>query len=459
MDNFFTHMFRRETPVPESLTPDTAAEQPPQARSGNYGKRIVSVRGQGAALSIAAFHRALEIRATTMGQLIMEYQRRNAAGGNFVPFLHGPATRLNYILQVRPNPLMSATVLMQQAEIERIMRGNAYIYIERDPMTLEVANLWLAQSGGYDHASDTYNLTYNVPGGIQNVAAAPAADVIHIPNTFRHPGGLQGIPTLVYAERTLSIAATNDVETLNNASKGGKMKILLQEDKEKGFGIGGRAKTSEIRKAARTLQDDLDQGDDVISVNNVLQASVISQNAEQMQLIEQRGFSVAEIARLMGVPKPLLMDDSNSSYKTPEAALQSFMTYTIQPAIGLWEDELNAKLLTIDDFGKRRIHLCERNLRRLDPSAQAALDKLHLETGVCSVNELRAAHDMPTIEGGDAHYVSTNLAEVGSEKLRAASSGNTPADNKSGSTSATNVSSSSSSSSSDTDDNQEGGDK
>ena len=34
---------------------------------------------------------------------------------------------------------------------------------------------------------------------------------------------------------------------------------------------------------------------------------------------------------------------------------------------------------------------------------------------------------MPTIEGGDAHYVSTNLAEVGSEKLRAASSGAAPA--------------------------------
>lgn len=427
MDNFFAHMFRRETPVPDSLTPEKTADQPPQARSGNYGKRIVSVRGQKAALSIAAFHRALEIRATTMGQLIMEYQRRSAVGGNFVPFLHGPAAKLNWLLQVRPNPLMSATVLMQQAEIERVMRGNAYIYIERDPSTGEVKQLWLAQSGGYDHATDTYALSYNVPGGVANVTAAPASDVIHIPNTFRLPGGLQGIPTLVYAERTLSIAATNDVETLNNASKGGKMKILLQEDKEKGFGVGGRAKASEIRKAARTLQDDLDQGDDVISVNNVLQASVISQNAEQMQLIEQRGFSVAEIARLMGVPKPLLMDDSNSSYKTPEAALQSFMTYTIQPAIGLWEDELNAKLLTIDDFGKRRIHLCERNLRRLDPSAQAALDKLHLETGVCSVNELRAAHDMPTVEGGDAHYVSTNLAEVGSEKLRAASSGAAPA--------------------------------
>lgn len=425
MDNFFRNWLRRESPVPESLTPEKPDEQPPRAKGGNYGKRIVNVRGQKAALSIAAFHRALEIRATTMGQLIMEYQKRNADGGNFVPFMYKEAGKLNWLLQVRPNPLMSATVLMQQAEVERVMRGNAYIYIERNVTNGEVEALWLAQCGGYNQITDTYSLTYNVPGGVATVEAARSADVIHIPNTFRQPGALTGMPTLVYAERTLSIAATNDVETLNNASKGGKMKILLQEDKEKGFGVGGRAKASEIRKAARTLQDDLDQGDDVISVNNVLQASVISQNAEQMQLIEQRGFSVAEIARLMGVPKPLLMDDSNSSYKTPEAALQSFMTYTIQPAIGMWEDELNAKLLSSEDFGKRRIHLCERNLRRLDPSAQASLDKLHLETGVCSVNELRAAHDMPTIKDGDAHYVSTNLAEVGSEKLRSASGKNT----------------------------------
>ena len=429
MDNFFVNIWRRErdlhTPPPKQPTTGDDAIQEQNERSGNYGKRIQFVRGQGSALSIAAFYRAAEIRATTMGQLIMEYQRKAAEGGNFIPFMHGEAARLNYLLQVRPNVLMTATVLMQQAEIERIMRGNAYIYIERDQFTGSVQALWLAQCGGYDQIADTYTLTYNAPGGQYTVSAAPSSDVIHIPNTFRNAGGYNGLPVLTFAERTLSIAATNDVETLNNAAKGGKMKILLQEDKTKGFGVGGRAKASEIKKAARTLQMDLDAGDDVISVNNVLQASVISQNAEQMQLIEQRGFSVAEIARMMGVPKPLLMDDSNSSYKTPEAALQSFMTYTIQPAIGLWEDELNAKLLTIDDFGKRRIHLCERNLRRLDPTAQANLDKLHLETGVCSVNELRAAHDMPTVEGGDAHYVSTNLAEVGSEKLRSASASNT----------------------------------
>jgi hypothetical protein len=56
-------------------------------------------------------------------------------------------------------------------------------------------------------------------------------------------------------------------------------------------------------------------------------------------------------------------------------------------------------------------------LRRLDAKGQAEIDKLHLESG-WSVNELRSQYDLPNIPDGDSHYVSTNLAEVGSEKLR-----------------------------------------
>jgi hypothetical protein len=61
--------------------------------------------------------------------------------------------------------------------------------------------------------------------------------------------------------------------------------------------------------------------------------------------------------------------------------------------------------------------VCELALRRLDAKGQAEIDKLHLESG-WSPNEIRSQYDLPSIENGDAHYVSTNLAEVGSEKLR-----------------------------------------
>jgi hypothetical protein len=121
-----------------------------------------------------------------------------------------------------------------------------------------------------------------------------------------------------------------------------------------------------------------------------------------------------------------MMEDAGSSYKMPEHATQEFLLRTIQPIIRNWEDELNSKLLRPEDFGTRRIHVCELPLRRLDAKGQAELDKLHMETG-WSPNEIRAQYDLPNIEFGDKHYISTNLAEVGSAKLSEPSSGGRPA--------------------------------
>jgi hypothetical protein len=52
----------------------------------------------------------------------------------------------------------------------------------------------------------------------------------------------------------------------------------------------------------------------------------------------------------------------------------------------------------------------------MDLEKQAKVDQLHLQMG-WTVNEIRNQYDMPAIEKGDTPYVSTNLAELGSEKL------------------------------------------
>ena len=172
---------------------------------------------------------------------------------------------------------------------------------------------------------------------------------------------------------------------------------------------------------AKEIQDKL-YGNDVVAMRGLDKAIMISQTSQQLQLLESRGFEVSEIARILGIPRIMMMEEQGSNYKMPEHATQEFLLRTIQPRIRKHEDELNSKLLRPEDFGKRRIHVCELALRRLDAKGQAEIDKLHLETG-WSVNELRSQYDLPNIPNGDAHYVSTNLAEVGSEKLRTSSGG------------------------------------
>ena len=237
---------------------------------------------------------------------------------------------------------------------------------------------------------------------------ADAKDVMHFKNVFLTDDYYMGLPTLDFAFKALQIAATADDQALQDVAKGGKHKILLKEEKSTPMGTRGRNSPEELRKTARKFEGDW-QSNDVVLLDNVMDPTIISQTAQQLQLLENRGFQVSDLARILGVPRIMMMEDAGSSYKMPEHATQEFMLRTIQPRIREWEDEMNAKLLTADDFGKRRIHVCELPLRRLDAKGQAEIDKIHLETGVNTVNELRNQYDLPSIADGDEPMASANL--------------------------------------------------
>ena len=415
MNNFFQRMFQREVTTPvgtiKTTDPNDASNQQP--KGADWQANIVSPYGN-RSLLVPAWYRGVSLIMQTMGQMVTQYQRVNSEGGNFVEDRYGINRRLNYLLQVRPNPLMTASQLQEQIEYKKIYQGNAYVYIERDEYGDPKA-MWLCTGGGFNPITNTYSLVYNSEVGPRMKVTADAKDVLHFKNVFLSEGYYMGLPTLDFAFKSLQIAATADDQALQDVAKGGKHKVLVQEKDAPTLGTRGRVKPEELRKTAKMFGEDW-QANDVVVLDNVADAKIISQTSQQLQLLEQRSFQVSDLARILGVPRIMMMEDAGSSYKMPEHATQEFMLRTIQPRIREWEDELNAKLLTPDDFGKRRIHVCELALKRLDAKGQAEIDQIHLETG-WSPNEIRAQYDLPAIEEGNDHYVSTNLAIAGSEKL------------------------------------------
>ena len=415
MDNFLTRMFRasREVGVITTTNPK-APENAQQVKTGNWKENIVTPTGR-RSLLIPAWCRGVSLIMQTMGQMQVQYQRLNGEGGNFIEDRWGAGRRLNYLLQVRPNPLMTASEMQEQIEYRKIYFGNALVYIERN-IYGEIEALWLCTGGGYDPINNTYNITYNGLNGPVIMDIVPASEVLHFKNVFMTEDMYMGLPMIWAAMQTLSISATANEQALSDMAKGGRYKILIQEKDAQPTGTRGRANQEQLKKITKDFAEDFANADAVF-LNNVAQASPISQTAAELRLLENRGFEVSEIARILGIPRIMMMEEQGSNYKMPEHATQEFLLRTIQPRIRKHEDELNSKLLSPEDFGKRRIHVCELALRRLDAKGQAEIDKLHLESG-WSVNELRSQYDLPNIENGDAHYVSTNLAEVGSEKLR-----------------------------------------
>ena len=413
---FFNRETLRQTPGVPSTTDPNAPSNQPTATGGDWEANVVRPYGR-QSLLVPAWCRGVSLIMQTMGQMKVQYQKKNAEGGNFVVDEWGPGRKLNYLLQVRPNPLMTASEMQEQIEFRKIYWGNAFVLIERDRYG-DPSALWLCTGGGYDPISDTYSLTYNGLYGPAIRAQVPSRDVLHFKNVFLTEDMYMGIPMIWAAINTLSIAATGGEQALQDMAKGGKMKLIIGEEKTGSQGLlnGGLYKKEEMTKYAKELQEAL-YHNDVVSLRGLDKVQVISQTAQQLQLLESRGFEVAEIARILGIPRIMMMEEQGSNYKMPEHATQEFLLRTIQPRIRKHEDELNSKLLGSEDFGRRRIHVCELALRRLDAKGQAEIDKYHLETG-WSPNEIRNQYDLPSIPEGDAHYVSTNLAEVGSEKLR-----------------------------------------
>lgn len=398
-----------------SGVPASTAPQEKKPKGGNYEARIVSPYGR-SSLLVPTWSRCVTLIMQTMGQMLVQYQRMNGEGGNFIEDRYGRNGYLNYLLQVRPNPLMTASQMQEQIEYRKIYYGNAFVYIERSPDGYP-RNLWLCTGGGYNPFNNTYDITYYSETGPRFLIECPASDVCHFKNVFLTDDYYMGIPTIDYAFKTLTIAATGDEQALQDMAKGGRHKVIIQEQPSPTMGTRGRANKEQLQAMRDQFAEEWGQND-VNLLDNVADVKVYSQTAQQLQLLEQRGYSDEAICRLMGVPKIIaIVGDGGGNYRMPEHATQEFLLRNIQPRIREHEDELNSKLLLPEDFGKRRIHVCELALKRLDAKGQAEIDKLHLESG-WSVNELRSQYDLPSIDEGDAHYVSTTLAEVGSEKLR-----------------------------------------
>ena len=432
MDNIFANLFRfrqtRElTPTPgvPATTDPNAQSNQPKVTGGDYQERITYVRGPESALVVAAVYRAVNLRADTMSVMPVQYRKRDFEKGNFYIDMRGLGKRINYLLQVEPNPIMSATDMWKLVEINRLFYGNAFIYIERDEFGFPL-NLWLVKTGGYNINTGTFaSIVFLTDHGYETLTNVPREDVLHFPNTFRYQNGIWGIPTLQYAIETLSLNRTLKQQALETAAKGGRVKLLIGEEKPtqgQGTLAWGQFNKSEVNKYAEELQKRMYSGHDILGIQGLTDVHNISMSASDMQMFEQLGATNDDVSRFFGVPRPLLMLDTNSHYNDYQNATMEFHTRTILPQKMGNEKEIYRKLIGFKDYGMRDIHICEDPLLAMDPERQAKVDQLNLQTGAKTVNEIRAAHDMPSVEKGDIVYISTNVAELGSTKLSGESS-------------------------------------
>lgn len=407
---------RREQAAAPATTETGKQAATAGVHGASYEANIVYARSPQVALSVSAVHRAVELRAKTLAMMLLQYQTKDKIGGNFQQDTSRYGNGLNWLLQVEPNPIMTAASLIEQVIIDRLNRGNGLIYIERD-YDGDVVALWRAQYGGYNALNGTYTLTYLTDKGLRSLVNVPAEDVIHLPNTYREVDGVVGISTIRHAYDTLSLIKTQKAQALDTAAKGGRVKGFISEDKGPGqLGIGSFNKQTS-NDYAKEISDKIYE-QDIVSLRGLEKFTSISMSAQDMELVAQLNLGLDDVARFWATPRPLLMLDTNSHYTSYKDATMEYLQRTIAPDAREIEDEFNRKLLNRYDFGKARIHMCELPLLRMDLESQAKVDQYRLQMG-WTINEIRQQYDMPAVEKGDIPYRTANVKPLGEEEAAA----------------------------------------
>ena len=136
--------------------------------------------------------------------------------------------------------------------------------------------------------------------------------------------------------------------------------------------------------------------------------------SDDAMFLELRKFTKREIASLYRVPLHMLADlEKGASFASVEHMGIEFMRYSLSSWFRRWREECSRKLL----FNPRR-YIVEFNtdvFMQGDTTARAQAHKTNLESGVYSLNEVRAMENRPPVEGGDKHMRPLNMGVVGEE--------------------------------------------
>lgn len=300
---------------------------------------------------------------------------------------------LEKLLNLSPNPSMSAYIFKQTMEAFRNTEGMAYALIIRDGLG-EITRLDVLDPTRVrplierDSREIWYDITlegktYPIPGYMVLALKHMSAN------------GISGIRPLDVLRGSLDYDAEVKEISLNQLD-GINHGVMLE--------VPGQA-LDETRKA-QIVADFLDayesSGQRVLVLEGGIKATTFNQSPVDAQLMDVERITRNRVATVYNLPPHMLGDYSDTSFSTAEQQMQEFLQLTVIPIVQQWEDELNRKLLSDADYKVGyRFRFDTDSLIRADMVAMANKYQMAIRGGWMRVNEVREREGLPPDPNGD----------------------------------------------------------
>ena len=283
------------------------------------------------------------------------------------------------LLTAKPNDIISDYKKLLMVDV--LIAGNHYSAINKDKNGKVVSLIPLPNSTEAN-VDLTGKLTYQTVINGKQVIFQPW-EIIHIKGFTRD--GIHGkSPIRVIAERAESNQLANEFN-INLIEQGGSPKGILR--------VPGL-----LDKDAKTKAKDewkkVNGSDSIAVVDSGLEYQQIGFSQEDMQFIESQKYNQQKISAIFKVPLHKLNELGRSTYSNIEHQALEYVKNTLQPWITRIEEEWNTKLFSESE--QDQDYYIKFNLDselRGDSETRAKVDKTKIESGVSTLNEVRARNE------------------------------------------------------------------
>ena len=342
------------------------------------------------ALNLSTFYRGVQLISTSISQLPIYTKKINGKGTSNI--LKNHPTNL---LWDNPSSLVDRVTMIRSVVQNVILKGNAYVYIERAEDGTPLSLRYLPSSDvTINYVKERNFLCYNC-SYIRNGKNISPADMLHF-KLFSFDG-IQGVSLLKYS--------TQSVDTANATNQHAKEFFESGTNKASGIlTVNSQLSEKQRLQILNTWNTTYASGKAGLAVlQGNMSYQPISVNADEAQMLESREFNQADVAQWLNLNPAQLGLKGYQTYTNFEDSQSELLQRTLLPYINMIENELTRKLIV----NEKNVKIVLDTVCYLRPNkkAQSEYYVALVSGGILSINEARSELGYPAIDGGETPII------------------------------------------------------
>jgi len=354
------------------------------------------------ALQAAAVFACVRVIAEDIAALPWHVYTRQSDGGRE----RSPMSPVEYVLNKRPNPEMSAFTFRETLAAWALTWGNGYAEISRD-MAGRVAELYPISPDRVEvQRSQSGDLYYEIMNSREANTILKPSDVYHLKGIGFD--GVVGYSLVSQAARSIGLSISleefGSAFFSNGATLGGIIEIPQ-----------GSSLTDTAKKNLKETFNKAHKGANKAHKIEVLDVGAtyreIGTDPNKGQFTESRQYQVEEICRWFRVPPHKVGHLLRMTFNNVEQLSINYVQESLIPWMSRFEQEADYKL-----FGNQNTRqytkISANALLRGDVESRTTFYREMWNLGALSVNEIREYEDMNPVEFGDKRFVQLNMTTL-----------------------------------------------